>query len=331
MAKMSPVQILAAKEAAVQNFLPTTAPAAEFAALTASTAPEQNIVGVGIGRKLKKGKATDTIAIRFYVERKVPKSAVPKADVVPASIGGVPTDIIETGRLFAQQGTTPIARTRLRPAKGGCSIGFEGDGFVMAGTLGCLVTDGKDSFILSNNHVIANENSLPLKSPIFQPGTLDGGSTAKDRIASLTKMIKILTLPSDNHVDAAIAALDKKSLGSPLILPKVGKLSSSTTIPAAEKMRVHKHGRTTGYTQGRVTDIAADVNIQYDFGVARFVDQIVIVGDEGSFSDSGDSGSLIVDRKTNRATGLLFAGSQSHTIANPIDEVLTALGVTLLV
>ena len=96
-------------------------------------------------------------------------------------------------------------------------------------------------------------------------------------------------------------------------------------------MRVHKHGRTTGYTQGKIMDIAADVNVQYDFGVARFVEQIVIVGDSGSFSDSGDSGSLIVDRKTRRATGLLFAGSGSHTIANPISEVLTALGVTLVV
>jgi hypothetical protein len=96
-------------------------------------------------------------------------------------------------------------------------------------------------------------------------------------------------------------------------------------------MKVHKHGRTTGYTQGEVVDISADVNVQYDFGVARFVDQIVIVGDSGAFSDSGDSGSLIVDRKTGQATGLLFAGSSSHTIANPIDDVLSALGVTLLV
>ncbi len=55
------------------------------------------------------------------------------------------------------------------------------------------------------------------------------------------------------------------------------------------------------------------------------------MGDTGSFSDSGDSGSLIVDRKSRRATGLLFAGSATHTIANPIDEVLTALGVSLLV
>jgi hypothetical protein len=117
------------------------------------------------------------VAVRVYVERKVPKSALPKGDTIPRTIGGVPTDVIETGRLFAQ--ATPIARKRQRPAKGGCSIGFEGDGFVMAGTLGCLVTDGESRFLLSNNHVIANENALPLNSPIFQPGLLDNGSVTK--------------------------------------------------------------------------------------------------------------------------------------------------------
>jgi hypothetical protein len=65
--------------------------------------------------------------------------------------------------------------------------------------------------------------------------------------------------------------------------------------------------------------------------VARFVDQMIIVGEAGSFSESGDSGSLIVRRPGNRATGLLFAGSGSHTIANHIGDVLAALGVRLVV
>jgi hypothetical protein len=329
MAKKDPELVAAAKATAVKNFLSKAAPDAEFAALAASTKPDQNIVGIGIGRKVTDGKVTSAVAVRFYVERKVPKKAVPKGDAVPTKIDGVPTDVVETGRLFAQ--ATPIAQTRLRPAKGGCSIGFKGAGFVMAGTFGCLVTDGKKRFILSNNHVIADENSLPLNSPIFQPGLLDNGSVPQDRIARLASMVKILLLPKSNHVDAAIALLDKNSLASSLILPKVGKLASPVPVPAAEQMRVHKHGRTTGYTRGSVIDIAADVNIQYNFGVARFVDQVVIVGDTGSFSASGDSGSLIVDRKSRRATGLLFAGSTTHTIANPINEVLTALGVSLLV
>lgn len=319
-----------AKDTAVAEFLSTKTPPPEFAAFAASTARQENVVGVGIGTKVKDGKVTRTSAIRFYVEKKIPKTAVPKSSRLPAKIDGVPTDVIETGRFYAQQ-AVPIAQRRLRPAKGGCSVGFEGVGFVMAGTLGCLVTDGVNRFILSNNHVVANENALPLGSPIFQPGLLDNGVAPGDRIARLSKFVRIKKLPFNNKVDAAIAALDANNLATATILPKVGKLSSTAPVQAAEEMKVHKHGRTTGYTRGRIVDIAADVNVTYDFGTARFVDQMIIVGDAGSFSNSGDSGSLIVQRVTNQATGLLFAGSASHTIANHIQDVLAALGVTLVI
>ena len=47
----------------------------------------------------------------------------------------------------------------------------------------------------------------------------------------------------------------------------------------------------------------------------------------------GDSGSLILESGGSglpRAVGLLFAGSSSATIANPIDDVLTAFGVSMV-
>ena len=320
--------IVRAKKQAVSRFLSTAPPQAEFAALAVATARRHNIVGVGVGPKIRKGKQTATMSVRFYVEKKVPLKSIPKAERLPGKVNGVPTDVVETGRLFAQ---VPIAQQRLRPAKGGCSVGFKATGFVMAGTFGCLVTDGASRFILSNNHVLANENALPLNSPIFQPGPLDGGVVPNDRIAQLKKFVRIRKLPADNHVDSAIASLDSPGLALASILPSVGTLGTATPVQATVGMRVHKHGRTTGYTRGRVIDVSADVNITYDFGVARFVDQMIIVGDSGSFSDSGDSGSLIVRRTGNRATGLLFAGSASHTIANHIGNVLTALGVTLVV
>lgn len=328
MAKQANDDVLAAAKAqAIDALLSDSQQAEEFAAFTATAKPEQNVVGIGIGPKFKKGKRTSVVSIHIYVEKKVPLEAIPRRDRLPSQFRKVPTDVIETGRLFAQ---VPIAQRRLRPAKGGCSVGFEGDGFVMAGTFGCLVTDGTRRYILSNNHVLANENALPVGSSIFQPGELDGGVVPGDRIGRLSKFKRIRKLPASNRIDAAIAALDASNLAVPRILPSVGKLGSTATVPAAVGMKVHKHGRTTGYTRGSIIDVSADVNIAYDFGTARFVDQILIVGDSGSFSDAGDSGSLIVARTGNRATGLLFAGSASHTIANKIEEVLTALKVTIV-
>jgi hypothetical protein len=66
--------------------------------------------------------------------------------------------------------------------------------------------------------------------------------------------------------------------------------------------------------------------------VACFTNQIIVT----NFSAGGDSGSLVVfDGKgktrldDRRPVGLLFAGSSSITVVNPIDAVLTRFGVTI--
>jgi hypothetical protein len=58
-----------------------------------------------------------------------------------------------------------------------------------------------------------------------------------------------------------------------------------------------------------------------------FTGQIVISNRGSKFLKSGDSGSLMVeDVSTNpRAVGLLFAGSNTSAIANPIGQVLQFL------
>ena len=57
-----------------------------------------------------------------------------------------------------------------------------------------------------------------------------------------------------------------------------------------------------------------------------------MIGNSGSkFLNSGDSGSLMVEdiATAPRAVGLLFAGSSTSAIANPIGQVLTFLGATM--
>ncbi len=73
--------------------------------------------------------------------------------------------------------------------------------------------------------------------------------------------------------------------------------------------------------------IDAAVNIGYSSGTARFVDQILIT--PGSFIRSGDSGSLMVTDPGKNPVGLLFASGSGIAVANPIDLVLAAFGVTI--
>ena len=94
---------------------------------------------------------------------------------------------------------------------------------------------------------------------------------------------------------------------------------------------VVKHGRTTGLTFGSVVDTSLDGNVHYNGGVAYFEDQIVVVGNTGPFSESGDSGSLVLDTSDPHPVGLLFAGDDSQAIADPIRSVLNRFGATVAV
>ena len=102
-------------------------------------------------------------------------------------------------------------------------------------------------------------------------------------------------------------------------------------MPGVWKKRAHELLVQTGHTLGRVTGIHATIDVDYRGRQARFVGQIVISGD--GFSTGGDSGSLIVTKgllmADRRPVGLLFAGSPTSTIANPIDLVLDRFGVTV--
>ncbi|MGH2657359.1 MAG: PKD domain-containing protein, partial [Actinomycetota bacterium] len=96
---------------------------------------------------------------------------------------------------------------------------------------------------------------------------------------------------------------------------------------------VKKYGRTTELTQGQVTEINVTVSVCYEVVFifctksATFVDQLGIAG--GTFSAGGDSGSLIVSQNGNNPVGLLFAGSDTRTLANRIGPVLDRFNVTV--
>ena len=326
-----PPQLAFAKKEAATRFLTSSARAA-YSTRAVSYQLDLNIVGVGIGKKIKGGQPTATDAVRVYVNRKFPKAQIPQPQLVPTAIRGVPTDVVETGRFraFALPPPPTTPRDRFRPIRPGTSIGPPPIGnMVEAGTLGAIVKSGGAQYILSNNHVLASEDKLPAGTAIFQPALLDKGNQTTDQVATLSKTVP-LSPKGNNSVDCAIAAIDKAVPSDPTVLPKVGKLATTSPIDATDGMKVHKVGRTTGYTTGSVLDISADVNIQYDIGTLTFQGQILIAPDQGQmFSDAGDSGSLIVDRGLGRATGLLFGGSPKSTIANHISDVLTALQIQL--
>ena len=143
-----------------------------------------NVVATGIGYKVSQGKRTPDLSIVCSVTKKLDAAKLSPADLVPRTMDSVPTDVVETGRLRAFQSRTD----RHRPAPGGVSIGHRD---ITAGTLGCLVKRGGETFILSNNHVLANSNDAQRGDPMLQPGPIDGGQLASDHIANLEDFVPI--------------------------------------------------------------------------------------------------------------------------------------------
>jgi hypothetical protein len=221
----------------------------------------------------------------------------------------------------------------------GGNINDSSKGFCYGGTLGALVEDvSGHRYILSNNHVLARTNAAASGEDIIQPGLIDQSPACfkdnTDVVADLTRFIPILfktkgTIPS-NAVDAAIAQVRAGYVDPTGFIIDIGTLSSDTMAPHLG-MAVKKSGRTTGLTNGNITAVNATIDVSYGSGkTARFVNQIVV--GTGDFIAAGDSGSLMVeDVATNpSAVGLLFAGSSTTAIANPIDGVLDSFGVSMV-
>ncbi len=203
-----------------------------------------------------------------------------------------------------------------------------------AGTIGARVTDGTDVYALSNNHVYALENAAPLDSAVLQPGRFDTNCAAdpNDVIGTLDAFVEIVFDDATaNTVDAAIALSSTAALGN--ATPPDGYGEPSWVIVAeAVGQSVQKYGRTTALTKGTITMINATVRVGYNSGIARFFQQIIVQSNKPVIK-AGDSGSLLVldEEPFPRPVGLLFAGNRSGklAVANPIDLVLDAFGVTI--
>jgi len=236
------------------------------------------------------------------------------------------------GRVFKH---APWYQKADRPLLIGSSIGHFR---ITAGTLGCYVRPkvGGGLMVLSNNHVLADENRGKKGDVVIQPGDYDGGRNPQDRVGTLASFVR-LSKTKANLVDCATASIADGVGYNATTLKGIGKLSGLGPAVVKVGARVHKVGRTTGVTHGKVTAFELDnVIVQYDLGNLRFDDQIEIEGTAAGFSDGGDSGSLIVDDDF-AGVALLFAGSDQGgsngrglTFANPLHTVLRKLKVDLV-
>lgn len=303
-----------------------------------------NVVGLGIGVKWKNNQPTGRPSLMVLVTHKVEKYKLPKTSLIPSTLKGMDMDVIPVGKLTAKTSSSfspnPASSLtqHIRPVQGGYSVGHIN---ITAGTIATCVYDflpkgigiPKKYYILSNNHVLAAENNALPGDRILQPGSIDGGCSPFDTIATLNRFIPIDFEPliprylHNNIVDAAIAQGHLHNLDR--AISWMGYMGG--WLPQKEVkvgMIVQKTGRTTGFTRGRILATNATVDVSYAGGkTARFKEQIL----NTAMTAGGDSGSLLVTLINNIpfAVGLHFASSPSTSIANQIENVRSLLRVEI--
>jgi hypothetical protein len=323
----------------------------------------RNVHAVGIGPKITEGRTTSTLCIRIYVTQKIALSLLPQRDQLPQAIHGVPTDVIEAPPAFAAHtkvrkklarraaspGTAVVSsatagptctdqrRNRQRPVVAGISTAHHD---ITAGTLGyfCRSTrhgdDPAQICVLSNSHIYSNLNRAVAGDPLYQPGPLDGG-VAADHFADFLRTVPVQFGTTANRVDAALGSL-LADVPYDVQVCTIGKITGTTR--AVENMQVRKHGRTTGYAEGTVSDELIDAIVAMDpddpSKVGLFQNQMRLVPTEPfkAIGLGGDSGSLVVDKSTSQAVGLYFANPSTgeYGYANHIADVLADLEIQLL-
>ncbi len=356
---MATYEELAAREAAVRKVLDDGAEARLLGLA--------NVKHVSLGAKQIGGRPTGDLAIRVYVDKKVPLYLLPPDQQIPREIDGVPTDVnvIRTARFLADL-------VRYRPIHGGISISNQiiytdsnNLAAITGGTFGCTATrrSNHKNVLLTNWHIAVGDYGGNGKY-IFQPATPpDPNLPPPPNPIYPQKNDDMIATVVDSRinatVDAAIAELDVSSccrccgldfddgvpgLTDENVLTDQPYLPGNKIIgmrPPVTGKKLYKVGISTFTTEGTLLDANTPSVGPMTLGKNSytFTNQISIASTTpgNPFSSAGDSGAVIVD-EDNYIVGLLFGSSSEpddvlhlhdESYANQIKDVCDTLKIDI--
>ena len=243
-------------------------------------------------------------------------------------------------------GFPPIDRqTRHRPVVPSVSVGHID---ITAGTLGAILEREDGTLVgLTNAHVAAPHKADPeAGDTIVQPGPRDAAiqDSSKNRIGSLAEWSPITTGEDEvNHTDSALFEFDEDVKAISTHMPGLGRYDGGLIPKPGDDIPIGgidldpptdrefmKVGRTTDERHGLVVEESARTRINYRRESPATFEGVTLFED---MSAGGDSGSVIGYRATDEngdpafyITHLLFAGSDTVTIAVPFEQVIEEHG-----
>jgi endonuclease G, mitochondrial len=302
--------------------------------------PNVNLIDIGYRiQERDEGSLAPEVTLRFHLHKKLrgPQfesfAAKQPERVIPVTLGGFPTDVIQSSYHLSLLTATAQPRPRLignpraslmNPMRGGISLS---DAFAYGyGTLGGWVRDRAtgDEMLLSNFHVLAGSGFARPGAAVLQPGRGDGG---RQTVATFVRH------GMARGVDAAVARLNDSRIPTTEQF-QIGDVTGVVEPQLGQGLI--KSGRASGVTRGLVTAIEGVVKLRYGASgerLIRHVCHIVPLTPGSQVSAPGDSGSFWLDADSHAAVGLHFAGADrpEYALAINMAQVEAALGVDVVV
>jgi hypothetical protein len=278
------------------------------------------IVGYGIGPKVRDGKVVEDHALRIYVRRKLAPTRLLKSELIPKRVRVrslnryLPTDVIEQPLPFQAQGA-------VGPSSQACHVA--GPPGVIS--LGVLSATDNSPVLLSCAHVFAPRDhmNLPVDAIESPPAP---GSTVANRIGVLKSSVPFTTVST---VDAATCEPDA---GVTFPIAQVdgvaitGLWNPATDTSALTGRQVWRLDQNQKRVDGEIIAVdSQDVDL---------LDGLAVVHFEGVIryrapNQGGDSGGAVIDTLTNQLMGIHFAGNGAEGLFCVALSCFNALSVKL--
>ncbi len=274
----------------------------------------RGVVAVGVGPRRRQGwPIPGEVCLQVFVRRKPrPLAAIPLRMRLPASVDGVPIDVVEAHFVGALGCAVAESDRRVRHSTlvGGIALAnTTSDRF---GTLGALLEDDVAVYALTAAHVVET-SAADVAQPFYAPDWIGEVEAFRWSTAS--------------NLDAAlvrVAVASGRAVAPGMLDGPTGSLGTGDVRTAAGPLVVH--GACNGRVEADVSSSPWAGTIAYEDGHSVTLrDQVAITPRAGRL-DHGDSGAAVLDRTESVLLGIVIGGNAPGTtaIVTPIDSILDA-------